>query len=61
LITRVLPESSAGVPVLVERAVFEGKPAVVIVEAVPDQTGKITKPRIWVFTDKGEVLYYATR
>lgn len=49
LLTAGFPTATASVPILVRLCRFEGKDAVVVVEAFGDTTGKLTHRRLWVF------------
>lgn len=59
LITKSFPAETASVPVYVERATFEGKQALVIVEAYGASGGKLDRKRLWVIDDKGTILFSA--
>lgn len=61
LITKTFPSDTNGVPVYVERASYNGKPAWVIVEAVAAGGDKLGGKRLWVIGDDGSVLLSATR
>ena len=61
LITRTFTKSTPGVPVYVERATFNDKPALVIVEAIGPPGGKLGDLRIWAIDETGQVLYSGTR
>lgn len=61
VITRTFSKATPGVPVYVERAVFEGTPALVIVEAIGPRGGTLRDKRIWVIDDNGAVLFSVTR
>jgi hypothetical protein len=61
LLTRTLPADSRGVPVYVEKASFDGKPSVILVEAIGPAKGKLTTKRLWVLSASGAVLFVGTR
>jgi len=61
LITRTFASSTAGVPVYVERALFNGEQALIVVEAIGPKGGKLSDLRVWVIDETGEVLYSGTR
>ena len=61
IITRTFSKATPGVPVYVERATFEGTPALVIVEVIGPRGGRLGDKRIWVIDDDGAVLYSVTR
>jgi len=61
LITRTFQKTTPGVPVYVERATFNGAPALIIVELIGPRDGKLGDKRIWVIDDAGLVLYSGTR
>ena len=61
LMTKTFPPSTRGVPVYVERALFDGKQALVVVEAIGPATGKLTTKRLWVLSDSGSVLFVGTK
>lgn len=57
LITKTLPSDSRGIPVYVERAKFEGSPALIIIEAVGPPNAKMTTKRLWVLAEDGSVKF----
>jgi len=61
LITKTFQSSTPGVPVYVERATYNGTPALVIVELIGPRDGSLVDKRIWVIDDAGLVLYSGTR
>jgi hypothetical protein len=61
LITRTFPADTLGVPFYVERATFDGGPAIVIVEAIGRPGGSLSDERVWVISDSGDVLISGTR
>lgn len=61
LMTNTFPPSTRGVPVYVERALFNGAPALIVVEAIGPATGKLTTKRLWVLSDTGAVLFVGTK
>lgn len=61
LITSTFPSLARTVPLYVERASFDGKPAWILVEAVGPRSGKFENKRLWVLGDGGDILYSATR
>jgi hypothetical protein len=61
LVTKTLPADTRGVPVYVEWANFEGRKALIIVEAIGPLTGKLTTKRLWVLTEDGTVLFAGSR
>ena len=61
LLTRTFPAETRGVPVYFERAVFKGKPVVIVVEAIGPEQGKLSAKRVWVLDEKGEVLFVGGR
>jgi hypothetical protein len=61
LITRTMPSDSRGVPMYVERATFDGKPALILVEAIGPAKGQLTTKRLWVLSDVGAVLFVGSR
>lgn len=48
-LTRDFPTDVASVPMIVERATFEGQPAWVVAEAWGEAAGTLTHRRVWVF------------
>lgn len=61
LLTKVFPADTRGVPVYVERAVVNGKPAIIMIEATGPKTGKLTTERLWVFDEQGGVIFAGTK
>jgi hypothetical protein len=61
LITRTIPQTSAGIPVYVEKATFDGKASLIIIEAIGPPNGKLTVKRLWVLSDSGSVEFVGTR
>lgn len=61
LLTTTFANLSPGVPVYVERAVFEGKDALVVAEVIGRRGGKLDDTRIWVISDSGDILFSGTR
>lgn len=59
LITRTFPPDTKAVPVYIEKARFEGKPAILVVEAYGPEGGDLTHKRLWVLSSNGEVLFSA--
>jgi hypothetical protein len=61
LITKTFPPTMRGVPVYVERATYNGEPALVVVEAIGPTAGKLSLKRLWVLSETGTVLFYGTK
>lgn len=61
LITKTLPSDTRGIPVYVERASYDGQPALVLVEAIGPAQGKLTTKRLWVLSSTGAVLFVGSR
>ena len=61
LITRTFPSDSTGVPFYVESATYESKEALIIVEAIGRDEGKLADERVWVLSASGDVLLSGTR
>lgn len=61
LLTKILWADTRGVPVYVERAAVDGKPAIIMVEAAGPKTGKLARKHLWVLDDNGGVIFAATR
>lgn len=60
LITKTFP-STAGVPLYVERASFEGSSnALIVVEIIGPTDGDLSLSRLWVLSETGDVLYSAS-
>lgn len=57
LLTKTFSAETRGVPVYFERAMFNGKSAVVVVEAAGPRDGNLTSRRVWVIDEQGAVLY----
>jgi len=61
LLTRTFPSSTSGVPVYVERGNYDGKPAVLVVEATGPKSGSLSAKRLWVVGENGDVLFAGSR
>jgi hypothetical protein len=61
MLTRTFSADTRGVPVYFERATFDGKPAVVVVEAAGPEKGNLTTKRTWVLDENGGVLFVGAR
>jgi hypothetical protein len=61
LITRTFPAETRAVPFYIERASYENTPGYLIVEALgrPDET--LSRKRLWIIDEKGEVLLSVSR
>lgn len=57
LITETFPADTRGVPVYVERASYEGKAALLMVEATGPPSGQLMDARLWVFDESGSILF----
>ena len=57
MLTRTFSADTRGVPVYLERATFDGKPSVVVIEAAGPPSGKLTAKRVWVLDEQGGVLF----
>lgn len=61
LLTRAFPSDTSGVPVYVERGSYEGKSAVLVVEATGPGSGSLNSKRLWVVSDEGDILFAGSR
>lgn len=61
LLTRTFPSDTSGVPVHVERGTYEGKPALIVVEATGPASGSLNSKRLWVVADNGDILFAGSR
>lgn len=61
LLTRTFPSDTTGVPVYVEYGTYEGKPAVLVVEATGPSSGSLNSRRLWVVGDNGDILFAGSR
>ena len=61
MLTKTFSAQTRGVPVYFERATFDGKPAVVVIEATGPAKGKLTAKRVWVLDEQGGVLFVGGR
>jgi hypothetical protein len=61
MLTRTFSAQTRGVPVYFERATFEGKPAIVMIEAAGPENGKLTAKRVWVLDERGGVLFVGSQ
>ena len=61
LITRTFPADTRGVPVYFERASFDGKLAIIMIEATGPPKGKLSSKRVWVLDENGAVLFFGGR
>jgi hypothetical protein len=57
MLTKTFPADTRGVPVYFERATFNDKPAVVMIEAAGPANGKLMAKRVWVLDEEGNVLF----
>ena len=57
MMTKTFSAETRGVPVYFERATYNGTPAIIVVEAVGPNQGKLSTRRVWVLDEKGGVLY----
>lgn len=60
LITATFP-STAGVPVYVERATFNGEDALLVVELIGPTGGSLDDLRLWVVSADGGILFSAVK
>lgn len=61
LLTRTFPSDTSGVPVYVEKASYEGKPGVLVVEAAGPKAGMLNAKRLWVVGTDGTILFAGSR
>jgi hypothetical protein len=61
MLTKTFSAETRGVPMYVERASFNGKPAVVMIEAAGPARGKLSTKRVWVLDEQGDVLFVGTK
>jgi hypothetical protein len=61
LLTRTFPSKTAGVPVYVEHGSFNSVPAYVVIEATGPASGHLNSKRIWIVTEKGDILFAGSR
>ena len=61
LLTKTFPSDTTGVPVYIERGSFDGKPAVIVIEAIGPEVGHLNSKRIWFVGEQGEVLFAGSR
>lgn len=61
LITRTFPADSPSVPFYVEEVRFEGRRAVLILEAIGRPGGRLSDERVWVIDRSGDVLLSGVR
>lgn len=61
LLAKSFPSDTTGVPVYVERVMFAGKPAVLVVEAVGPEGGVLGHKRLWVVGEDGAILFAGSR
>lgn len=60
LITSVFPADTPAVPARVLTATYEGRPAVILVEAYGDDSGRLARKRLWVLArTSGAILFAA--
>jgi len=57
MVTKTFSAETRAVPVYFERATFNGKPAVIMVEAAGPAGGTLSARRIWVLDEEGGVLF----
>jgi hypothetical protein len=61
MLTRTFSAQTRGVPVYFERATFDGKSAIVMIEAAGPENGKLTAKRVWVLDEQGGVLFVGSQ
>jgi len=61
MLTKTFPADTRAVPVYFERATFDGKPAIIVVEAAGPKEGKLSARRVWVLDEQGGVLFMGSR
>lgn len=61
MLTKTFPAETRGVPVYFERATFNDKPAVIMIEAAGPADGKLMAKRVWVLDEAGNVLFVGGR
>lgn len=61
LLTRTFPSDTSGVPVYVERATYDGTPAIIVVEATGPGSGELSSKRLWVVGMDGTILFAGSR
>lgn len=61
VITKVVPNDDKTVPVYIERARFEGKDALLVIEAYGRPAEKLDSARLWVMSPDGRILFSSMR
>jgi hypothetical protein len=61
MLTKTFSAETRGVPVYFERATFDDKPAVIMIEAAGPANGKLIAKRVWVLDETGNVLFVGGR
>lgn len=61
LLTRTFPSDTTGVPIYVERVTYDGKPAVLVVEATGPESGSLNAKRLWIVGETGDILFAGSR
>lgn len=61
MLTKTFPAETRGVPVYFERATFDDKPAVIMIEAAGPANGNLMAKRVWVLDEVGNVLFVGGR
>ncbi|PKQ15427.1 MAG: hypothetical protein CVT67_09400 [Actinobacteria bacterium HGW-Actinobacteria-7] len=61
LITTTFPADTRGVPIYVEKATFDGTPAILLLEATGRAGGNLDDLRLWVVGETGDILYSQLR
>ncbi len=61
LITDTFPTDTRGIPVYVERAEFDGAPALMILELTGPSGGQLDDVRLWVIDASGTIAYSEVR
>jgi hypothetical protein len=61
MLTKTFSAETRGVPVYFERATFDNKPAVIMIEAAGPANGKLIAKRVWVLDEAGNVLFVGGR
>jgi hypothetical protein len=61
VITQTFPAETRGVPVLAEKARFQGEPALIVVEVIGPPGKPLDDTRLWVVSESGDILYSEVR
>jgi hypothetical protein len=61
VLTKTFPSDTRAVPIYFERATFDGKPVILVIEAAGPANGTLSTKRVWVLDEQGNVVFMGSR